>query len=114
MKLTTQDFNDLRVVTVCTDRIDAACTIQFKDELRELAADAPSRMVLDMTQVEFLDSSGLGAVVASMKAMPEGTKLELAGLKGAVERVFQLTRMNTVFTIHDDTNAAMTPVQHAS
>lgn len=114
MKLTHQDFDDSRVVTVCEDRIDAACAIQFKDEMRELTESGPTRVVLDMAQVGFLDSSGLGAVVACMKVLPKGTKLELAGLVGPVQRVFQLTRMNTVFTIHDDIQTAVAGYQHAS
>jgi anti-sigma B factor antagonist len=50
--------------------------------------------------VNFLDSSGLGAVVAVMKLLMPARKLELAGLTATVEKVFRLTRMDSVFTIH--------------
>jgi anti-sigma B factor antagonist len=50
--------------------------------------------------VEFLDSSGLGAVIAVMKMLGPERRLELAALGPAVERVVRLTRMDTVFTIH--------------
>ena len=43
---------------------------------------------------------GWGAVVAAMKALGPGRKLELAALTPTVEKVFRLTRMDTVFTIH--------------
>lgn len=84
-------------------RIDAAVAIRFKDVMRGLTGDpaAPDRVVLDLEQVEFIDSSGLGAIVAAMKQMREGQDLELAGLSGTVAKVFRLTRMDTVFRIHD-------------
>ena len=53
-----------------------------------------------MTQVAFLDSSGLGAVVAAMKALGPDRPLELAGLTPTVQKVFRLTRMDSVFKIH--------------
>lgn len=100
MQLDYNDTQGLRIVTVGEARIDAAVAIAFKDRMRELCIDGPERIVLDMTQVGFIDSSGLGAVVASMKQLGKGKNLELAGLSPAVRKVFKLTRMDTVFTIH--------------
>jgi anti-sigma B factor antagonist len=57
-------------------------------------------VVLDMSNVGFLDSSGLGAVVAVMKALGPIRRLELSGLSPTVEKVFRLTRMDSVFIIH--------------
>lgn len=82
------------------DRIDAAGAIQFKDAMRDLTQTDDARVVLDMSKVAFLDSSGLGAVVAAMKALGPGRKLELSGLTPTVEKVFRLTRMDSIFTIH--------------
>lgn len=114
MKLNHKDFEDVRVVCVEDSRIDAACAIQFKDEMRNLTESGPARVVLDLGAVEFLDSSGLGAVVAALKAMRQGQKLELASLNPTVERVFHLTRMDTVFTIHSDTDVAVKGKTNAS
>lgn len=114
MKLTHQDFNDIRVVRVCEDRIDAACAIQFKDEMRNLTDEGPERVVLDLAEVEFLDSSGLGAVVAALKAVRAGQKLELADLHPTVQRVFHLTRMDSVFMIHETADAAISGEADAS
>jgi anti-sigma B factor antagonist len=50
--------------------------------------------------VHFLDSSGLGAVVGVMKLLAPERRLELAGLTPTVAKVFRLTRMDSVFTIH--------------
>ncbi|MBU2866573.1 STAS domain-containing protein [Pacificibacter marinus] len=114
MKLNHKDFDNARLVTICENRIDAVCAIQFKDEMRTLTDAGPSRVVLDMSQVEFLDSSGLGAVVAALKAKKAEQTLELASLQPAVQKVFHLTRMDTVFAIHDDATSAMASIADAS
>lgn len=100
MQLQTKDHGGLLVVTVCEDRIDAAGAIQFKERMREVTATPSGRVVLDLSRVLFLDSSGLGAVVAVLKLLGPERKLELAGLTPTVAKVFRLTRMDTVFIIH--------------
>lgn len=107
MELMAEQRGDVLVINALHDRIDAACAIQFKDRMRELAQTVTKRVVLDLSRVNFLDSSGLGAVVASMKALGPERKLELSGLTPTVQKVFRLTRMDTVFTIHDSLPAEM-------
>lgn len=113
MKLVTEDIGALRIVSVDEPRIDAAVAIQFKDAMRKVTGSGPDRIVLDLSKVEFLDSSGLGAVVAAMKHAGPGQTLELAGLTPTVAKVFHLTRMDTVFTIHADIAAATTRLANA-
>lgn len=100
MDFACHDSGGMRLIAVEASRIDAAVAIQFKDRVRELTADGPMRVILDLSQVSFLDSSGLGAVVAAMKQLGDGRRLELAGLTPNVQKVFRLTRMDRVFTIH--------------
>lgn len=107
MQLSFKDMGDVRIVTVDELRIDACSAIAFKDMMRDLMEGAPPRVVLDLSQVAFIDSSGLGAVVASMKLSGEGRSFELAGLGAMVKKVFKLTRMDSVFVIHEDIDAAL-------
>lgn len=100
MQLSVRHEGDVLVVTAQEARLDAAGVLAFKDRLRDAVRDAPARVVLDLGAVNFLDSSGLGAVVAARKFLAAGVGLELAALTPAVERVFRLTRMDSVFTIH--------------
>ncbi len=88
-------------------RIDAAGAMAFKEKVRTLIADHEGRVVLDMGRVEFLDSSGLGALVAVMKMLGRGRSLELAGCGPVVSKVLTLTRMDQVFVLHDDVKTAL-------
>jgi len=107
MEITSQDGNGVRVVTVQDARIDAAVAIRFKDRMREVTADTSGRVILDLAAVDFIDSSGLGAIVAAMKQLGGTRRLELSGLSPGVDRVFRLTRMDSVFVIHDSAEAAL-------
>jgi len=107
MKLLAEQLDVALVVRVDQDRIDAASAIQFKDQMRQFTQGMQGRVVLDLAQVAFIDSSGLGAIVAAMKAMAPIQKLELSGLTPTVKKVFRLTRMDTVFIIHDTMPAGL-------
>ncbi|WP_170783069.1 STAS domain-containing protein [Ruegeria lacuscaerulensis] len=100
MSLTSKTTDSAQIITVHCDRIDAAMAIQFKEEMRQEAEGGAARVVLDLTRVEFIDSSGLGAIVAAMKQLGSDRRLDLAGLHPFVEKVFRLTRMDTVFKLY--------------
>ena len=99
MDLRMRDAEGATVVRVGADRIDAAVAIHFKDAMRELTRSAQERVVLDLGAVNFIDSSGLGAIVSVLKFLAPDRRLDLAALTPNVERVFRLTRMNEVFRI---------------
>lgn len=91
------------VIRVEESRIDAAIATKFKDRLREIVLRVRKPVMLDMRRVDFMDSSGLGAMIAVRKALPEALPLILEGLTPNVDRVFRLTRMDTIFDIRPAT-----------
>ena len=117
MNLSFETVNGVGVVRAHAQRIDAAVAIQFKDRFSEITRtldrEAPGlpgprsgrAVLLDLTEVEFLDSSGLGAVVTARKLLGAGHRLALAGLQPAVEKVLRLTHMDRVFPIYADAEA---------
>jgi len=114
MQLQAKPFNSGVVVTVEDSRIDAAVAVQFKDEVRDFTSQHPGRVILDLHNVDFIDSSGLGALVAVMKALPKDTALEVAALTPIVEKVIRLTRMDKVFVVHSSVDAALKSNQSAA
>ncbi len=112
MELSYSLHGDVLVVTPEADRIDAAIAIRFKEEMRQLTEGVSGRVVLDLEPVTFIDSSGLGAIVAVKKLMGTSVKLELAGLQPNVDKVFRLTRMDSVFPIHASAQDAVSAAAH--
>lgn len=106
MPLSSSDHDHAQVVHVEDSRLDASIAIQFKEDFRNLTS-GDADVILDMAQVEFLDSSGLGSIVAVYKAMGPNRAMALAGLQPAVEKVMTLTRMNTVFAIFPTVDDAL-------
>lgn len=101
MDIVAYSLGPMLVAQVNEDRIDAASAISFKERMRELGRLPGDPVILDLSRVAFLDSSGLGAVVAVLKMLAPGRRLELSGLTPNVMKVFRLTRMDSVFTLHD-------------
>ncbi|MEM0947806.1 MAG: STAS domain-containing protein [Pseudomonadota bacterium] len=102
------------VVTVDADRIDAATAVQFKDDMRRAVTDTAERVLLDLSAVDSIDSSGLGAIVSVMKYLGADRRLELVSLSQKVQTVFRLTRMDAVITIHENLERAVEPAARAS
>lgn len=107
MQLSTRTEEQLRIVSVRGERIDAAVALEFKDAMRVQTEDGPKTVVLDLSEVQFIDSSGLGAIVAAMKNLGMDRKMALAGLTPTVQRVFQLTRMDSVFSVFPTLDGAL-------
>lgn len=107
MELSTTTEDHLRIVSVTNDRIDAAVAIEFKDAMRAETDGGPKTVILDLSKVNFIDSSGLGAIVASMKHMGQDRTLALAGLTPTVDKVFRLTRMDSVFSLFSTLDGAL-------
>ncbi|WP_299548981.1 STAS domain-containing protein [uncultured Tateyamaria sp.] len=107
MDLRSRSENSLQVVSVHDSRIDAAVAIEFKEAMRSATDNGDDTVVLDLSEVQFIDSSGLGAIVAAMKQMGQSRKLALAGLTPTVEKVFRLTRMDSVFPVFPTLDGAI-------
>jgi len=106
MSLKTSNDGTTLIISVDSARIDSASAVTFKDDMFNATKGAEGRVILDLTQVSFVDSSGLGAIVASMKALGGPGKMDVAGLSPVVEKVFRLTRMDSVFRIFPDLESA--------
>lgn len=107
MNLVTEKHGQTTIIRVDETRIDAAVAIKFKDRMREITENTQGQIVLDLAHVDFIDSSGLGAIVAVMKQLSQGSSLDLAALSPNVDKVFRLTRMDTVFSIHSSAETAV-------
>jgi len=91
-------------------RLDARSAPEFKAAMARLVRDGHARIVLDLSDVEFVDSSGLGAIVSALKQVAGTGDLVLCGTRPAVMSMFKLTRLDKVFqmfALADDAVAAL-------
>jgi anti-sigma B factor antagonist len=105
--LSTDLRNNVLVVRVEEKRIDASKAPAFKDQMTQCIESGQNQIVLDLSQVDFIDSSGLGALVTCLKRLGPRGSLAVAGATGAVSRLFALTRMDRVFALHPNVDSAV-------
>ena len=108
MKIATETGEDgVAVAIVKSDEIDASNYDRFKNALVG-ALDTSKRVVVDLTQVRFIDSSGLGALLAAQHHAAEtGGRFILCGLTPYVKSLFETVRLDTLFQICEDTADAL-------
>ena len=81
--------------------LDMGTADQMKRTLSDLIEKGQSKLVMDLTGVAYVDSSGLGALVAAMKqARAVGGNLKLCGLQEDVRSIFEMTRLIKVMSVH--------------
>ena len=99
------------IVQILESRLGADKAIPFKDALAPIVSKGAPQVFLDLSQVEFIDSSGLGAMLSVLKRMEKGKELVVCGLTEPVASMFKLTRMDRVFTIHPSVEEAVACTQ---
>jgi len=97
MKFEDRTEGKVLVVKILESRIVADIAPQFKETMVSYIAKGNPVIVLDLSEVKFIDSTGLGALVGSLKAMGDKDELVLAGAKDSVSNMLKLTRMDKVF-----------------
>jgi anti-sigma B factor antagonist len=107
MKIETTQSGQALVVTVQEKRLDAKVAVMFKDKMAEFINAGNVLVVLNLAHVEFIDSSGLGAIVTSLKVLGRRGDLVIANVANDVMMMFSLTRMDKVFRIFPSTEEAV-------
>ena len=80
--------------------IDLARSPELRTRLKQEVDAKPKRLVVDLSGVAYMDSSGVATLVeAFTRARAAGTKLVLAGLQPKVKSIFTISRLDTVFAI---------------
>jgi anti-sigma B factor antagonist len=83
-------------------------SVQLRDAIRDLIAKGQHSILLDLGEVNYIDSSGLGELVSAYTtARNQGAALKLLKLTKKVHDLLQLTKLYTVFEIFDDEASAI-------
>jgi anti-sigma B factor antagonist len=78
-------------------------SVQLRDSIRDMIGKGQQRILLDLGDVNYIDSSGLGELVSAYtSARNQGATLKLLNLTKKVHDLLQLTKLYTVFDIYDD------------
>jgi anti-sigma B factor antagonist len=100
LNVSSRFHDDHTIVTICGE-IDLYTAPRLHSELAGLLADGmPARVVIDMSGVEFCDSTGMNVLLSCLRrARERGGELEIAAPKPAVRKILQVTGLDSVFTL---------------
>jgi len=99
MKLRIEPSDQATIIHVESNHLDAANTTEFRNAVSEAIAGR-KRVLIDLTDVQFVDSSGLGALLSCLRQISaDGGRLRLCGISRTVRSLFELVRMHRVFDI---------------
>ena len=98
MRISSSSTGDSTTLHIHSIRLDAAVAQDLRSSLGEAVTATPGPTVIDLSDVLFMDSSGLGALIGALKSASAG-KVALTGITPAVRTVFRLTRVDRALTI---------------
>lgn len=87
--------------------IDLSCSPVLRTEITAAWKKKPAKLIIDLKAVEYMDSSGVATLVEALgTARKQGSQLVLCGMHEKVRSIFEIARLDTVFTIVDDLEKA--------
>jgi len=108
VKLTTRQVGDVTVIDAVGRITLGEGSSTFRDMIRDMAAAGNKKLLLNLGEVSYIDSSGIGELVSGFTTVTNhGGNLKLLNLTKRVKDLLQITKLYTVFEVHDDEAAAV-------
>ena len=107
-KLTSRQGGDVTVIDAAGRITLGDGASSFRDTIRDLAAKGNKKLLLNLADVSYIDSSGIGEMVSGFTTVTNnGGQLKLLGLSKRVKDLLQITKLYTVFEVFDDETTAI-------
>jgi anti-sigma B factor antagonist len=108
VKLTTRQVGDVTVVDVAGRITLGEGSSALRDLMRDLVGKSQKKVLLNLGEVSYIDSSGIGELVSGFTTVTNsGGALKLLNLNKRVKDLLQITKLYTVFEVHEDEAAAI-------
>lgn len=108
LRMTDRDVNGVDVIDLEGRIVLGEESNSFREKVKSLLAAGKKKIVLNLAQVTYIDSAGLGTLVATFhSARSQGATLKLTNLGSKFKEVLQVTKLMTVFDTYDSEAAAI-------
>ena len=103
VKLTSRQVGDVAVIDAAGRITLGEGASAFRDAIRDFAGKGSKKLLLNLSEVSYIDSSGIGEMVSGFTTVTNnGGQLKLVGLSKRVKDLLQITKLYTVFEVYDD------------
>ncbi len=108
MSLLKEQQNDVTVLRLQGDVMGGPEAVQINDEINQLLDNSTLKVVIDLAQVQRMNSSGLGILINALSTFKKnGGDLKLASPTPIVQNLLKITRLNSLFESYDTVDAAV-------
>ncbi|MBS1871631.1 MAG: STAS domain-containing protein [Acidobacteria bacterium] len=108
VKLSTRQVGDVTVIDAVGRITLGEGASTFRDAIRDLAAKGDKKLLLNLSEVSYIDSSGIGELVSGFTTVTNhGGQLKLVGLTKRVKDLLQITKLYTIFDVYDTETSAV-------
>ena len=108
MKSTTRQVDGITILDLSGRITLGEGSVQLRDLIRDLVAKGQTKILLNLGDVNYIDSSGIGELVSAFTSVKnQGGELKLLNLTKKVHDLLQITKLYTVFDIKDDEASAI-------
>ncbi|MEM9083343.1 MAG: STAS domain-containing protein [Planctomycetota bacterium] len=106
MQIETETTSDATIINPSGD-VDLSVSRELQAAVKKVMEEKPQRVIVNLAGVPYMDSSGVATLVEAMQiARKQETRLVLCGMQDKVRSIFEIARLDKVFTIVDDAGAA--------
>ena len=99
--------NDV-VILQLAGEIDMHCSTELRGELLEISQSPPAQTIINMSEVDFMDSSGVAVLIEALQLhRRNGGLLKLVGVNPRVRSIFEISRLDSIFEIYDSEDEAV-------
>ncbi len=107
MEIEERKEGNVLIIKIGEKRLAADVAFQFKQKMAAFIEEGHSTIIVDISDLEFIDSSGLASLVFTLKLLKEKDNFLICGAQGPVKSIFEITRMDKVFQMFGDDKAAL-------
>lgn len=99
--------DDVVILQIVGD-IDMHSSTELRGELLEIAQEPPAKTIINMSEVDFMDSSGVAVLIEALQLHRRNSgRLKLVGINPRVRSIFEISRLDTIFEIYDSEDEAV-------
>lgn len=108
MQFTAKELQGVTVISLSGNVLGGPDANTLNDHLRALLDKKKTRVIIDLGEVQFINSSGLGMLIGGMSTMRKGGgELKLARASKKVQNLLEMTKLTTLFDVHETVKAAV-------
>lgn len=108
INFTEQDINEVTVMRIKDVRLDSRISQLYKQEFVKMKDEGIHDVIVDLSEVDFIDSSGLGSLLLGRRLFnAEDGDLRIIGAHEKVSKMFEIAKLDRVFEFFDDLDSAV-------